>query len=65
MLAFLRRLFGICSHDWRFERKRVMNEFRRVIVEEKEYDVPALHEYSAYTCQKCHKRRFSRVRDDG
>ena len=60
MLAFLRRLFGICSHSWRFERMRMLNEFTPVVEDEEEFDNWTAREFKMYRCMKCHKTMFSR-----
>lgn len=61
MMNFIRRLFGICEHDWVVDERVTLNEFTKAEEDDSEDEVFFSRDFIRYRCEKCKKVEFRKL----
>ena len=58
MIQLLRRLFGMCQHDWKHQKNVALNEFQET---DEDTEIVSSRDFTMWKCTHCKKIRFRKI----
>ena len=58
MIQLLRRLFGMCQHEWTHQKVLTLNEIQEV---DEEHDIVSPRDFNMWRCVHCKKVKFRKT----